>query len=455
MDEINKIPPVTRTLVFATAVVTVGPLLKLVNPYLILLWWPSVLKKWEIWRPFTCFFLGGSDIQFLFDLFMLLRNSTDLETNYFYRKTSEYVWSLFIINLLILVTNYPLQSTVLFSPFMMAIVYLWSRANPASRVSFFGIVNCPAPYLPYAYLFLDLLRGGTPLAIQSSTGIVSAYIYYFLKEVLPASNGERGPRLIPSAPSWLQSLLPDSTDPAVQGQAPPPGGTVRSTGWGGTAFAPAGRAWGDNQAASNATGGQRLTSGGPSIGSRIGSWLPFGGRNNGTTVGGNRTSSGPDRDAMLAAAEARLGSIRQNSIAGRNQAASALARQAANSREAQARRNKSAAATTSVAGSVLGPGTDSKTSSVQASDGYTQIRRTAAAAGGPSSRAFSFGQYDASKKVNRVEGEEEETASGSGGRVAEIRRKADSSPGEQDNQSMEEEEDKADHSWGSGRKLGD
>jgi Derlin-2/3 len=455
MDEINKIPPVTRTIVFATAVVTLGPLLKLVNPYLFLLWWPSILKKYEIWRVFTCFFLGSGDIQLLFDIFMLYRNSTDLETNFFYRKTSEYVWALGIINSLIIATNYPLQSTVLFTPFTMAIVYLWSRANPGSKVSFFGLINCPAPYLPYAYLLLDLLRGGMPLAIQSSTGIVSAYIYYFLREILPASNGGRGPRLLPSAPSFLQALLPDSPDPAVQGQAPTqPGGAVRSTAWGGTAFAPAGRTWGDTPPAGNTTGGQRLNSGGPGLGTRLAAWLPFGRRRGGASVGGSGSSStssnGPSREAMLAAAEARLRALRENSIAGRNQAASSLARQAANSKEAQARQNK--AASTSAAGTVLGPGTDSKSSSVQSSEGSSQIRRTAAA-GGPSTRAFTFGQYSASQSAKAgKEGEEEETASGSGGRVAEIRRKPES---KDDQEAKPAAEGKTDYTWGTGRKLGD
>ena len=449
MEEIKKIPPVTRTLLFATAAVTLPALLKLANPYLYLLWWPAVLKKGQVWRLFTAFFLGGGDIQLLFDLFMLLRNSTDLEVNTYYRKTSDYTWALLLINTLILATNYPLQSTVLFSPFMMAIVYLWSRANPAASVSIFGLVNCPAPYLPYTYLFLDLLRGGMPLAVQSSTGIVSAYLYCFFKDVLPASNGGRGLRLVPGTPMWLKRLLPDSPDPATQGQTPQPGGSVRSTGWGGTAFAPAGRNWGETQPPATAsTSGQRLNSGGGGIRS----WLPFGGSNESTASGARsgsaRRSEGPDREAMLAAAEARLKALRENSIAGRNEAASALARQAANSREAQARQRK--AGTSASAGSVLSAGTESKSSSIHRGETSTPTRR--AAAGGFSSRAFTFGQNVASKddREGNDDDKEQETASSSGGTVAELRRPNDTAAGGQGRS------DKApDHSWGTGHKLGE
>lgn len=452
MDEINKIPPVTRTLIFSTAIVTLGPLLKLVNPYTFLLWWPAVTRNWQIWRPFTAFFFGSGDIQLLFDIFMLLRNSTDLETNFFYRKTSEYTWALLIINSLILATNYPLKSTVLFSPFTMALTYLWSRANPGMKVSFFGLISCPAPYLPYAYLLLDLLRGGAPLAIQSSTGLMSAYVYYYLREILPASNGGRGPRLLPGVPYVLRAILPDSPDPATQGQAPPPGGSVRSTGWGGTAYAPAGRNWGDTPAtnASTSSGGQTLNSSGPGLMSNVRSWMPFGGRSGQTagTPSGSRRGDGPDRDAMLAAAEARLRSLRENSIAGRNEAASALSRAAANSPEAQARQRKatSAAPTTTIpSNSNLSSKTESHSTGVQKSDGSAQIRRAAAA--GSANKPLTFGQYADKGKSKE---EENETASGSGGRVAEIRRGASSNE-----ETKQESANSNQHPWGSGRKLGD
>lgn len=449
MDEINKIPPVTRTMIFATLAVTLPGLLQIMSPYVFFLWWPAITGKFQIWRLFTSFFYGGSGIQLLFDIFLLLRNSTDLETNKFYRKTADYAWALILVGSLIVATNYPLKSPVLFNPLLMAIVYLWSRANPHSNVSLFGLINCPAKYLPYAYLLFDLLRGGMPYAIQSATGLFSAHIYYFLKEVLPATNGGRGPNYLPNTPTFLQNLLRDSPDPNVQGQEAQQGGSVRSTAWGGTAFAPAGRSFGDGANASPSTGGQRL---GSNSGGGLRSWLPFGGGN----AGASATNSGhtgltgqprPDREAMLAAAEARLRSLRYNSIAGRNQAASAAASQAANSSEARARASSASQnqAPSASAGSTLS-GSQASRTTARSQTGTEAVRRAAAggSAVGGSSRSISFGE---SKK--KTADEDQETASGSGGRVAEIRRapSGNADQGEQDDDDVE-------HSWGSGQRLG-
>lgn len=433
MDEINKIPPVTRMMIFATLGVTLPGMLQIMSPYIFFLWWPAITGKFQIWRLVTSFFYGGSGLQLLFDIFLLLRNSTDLEVNKFYRKTADYAWALIIVGSLIIATNYPLKSPVLFNPLLMAIVYLWSRSNPHSNVSLFGLINCPAKYLPYAYLLFDLLRGGMPYAIQSATGLLSAHIYYFLKEVLPATNGGRGPNYLPNTPIFLQNLLRDSPDPNVQGQETQPGGSVRSTAWGGTAFAPAGRSFGDGANATPSTGGQRL---GSDSGGGLRSWLPFG---RGGNAGESATSSGravrtgqsrPDRDAMLAAAEARLRSLRDNSIAGRNQAASAAASQAANSSEARARASSQNQAPSASAGSTL-TGSQAARTTARSQTGTEAIRR--AAAGG-----------------SAVADEDQETASGSGGRVAEIRRAPSGGNDDQANQNN----DDVKHSWGSGQRLG-
>jgi Derlin-2/3 len=436
MEEINKIPPVTRTLLFGTLAVTVPSLIKLVNPYYFLLWWPHIVRRWQVWRLVTPFFFAGtSGLQLLFDIFMLHRNSTDLELNKFYRKTSDYAWALIIINALILLTNYPLSSVVLYGPFQMAIIYLWSRANINSSVNFFGMVNCPAKYLPYAYLGFDLLRGGMPYAIQSATGLLSAHIYYFFKEVLPATNGGRGPQYIPPTPALLQRLFPDSPDPNVQGQTAQPGGSVRSTGWGGTAFAPAGRSFGDTPVAPSTStgGGHRLNerTGGPG---GLRSWLPFGGGQASTpgrtsTSGSTSRSTQPDREAMLAAAEARLRALRANSIAGRNEAASQAASRAANSSEAKARASK---ITTS--SSILTGDSSRSTGVRRAGEGNASTRRTT-------------GNL-ASLRSDASDEDDGHTASSSGGRVAEIRKPEKGKTGKKDTSDGDQS-----HAWGSGRAL--
>ncbi|KAH9887200.1 hypothetical protein C8Q73DRAFT_656932 [Cubamyces lactineus] len=71
MDEIRKIPPVTRFLCAASLAVTVPVLLQLVHPYKIVFVKEFVTQKFEIWRIFTSFFMGSSGINFIFDFAML------------------------------------------------------------------------------------------------------------------------------------------------------------------------------------------------------------------------------------------------------------------------------------------------------------------------------------------------------------------------------------------------
>ncbi|KAI0646556.1 hypothetical protein C8Q79DRAFT_909308 [Trametes meyenii] len=71
MDEIRKIPPVTRFLCGSTLGVTLPVLLQIVSPYKVLFVKELVTQKFEVWRAFTSFFIGGSGINFVFDIAML------------------------------------------------------------------------------------------------------------------------------------------------------------------------------------------------------------------------------------------------------------------------------------------------------------------------------------------------------------------------------------------------
>ncbi|KZP17452.1 hypothetical protein FIBSPDRAFT_747057 [Athelia psychrophila] len=58
--ELLKIPPVTRFLCASSLAVSIPVNLGLVSAYKVVIIWELVTKKWEIWRIFTSFFLGGA-----------------------------------------------------------------------------------------------------------------------------------------------------------------------------------------------------------------------------------------------------------------------------------------------------------------------------------------------------------------------------------------------------------
>ncbi|KAN0060079.1 hypothetical protein ACQY0O_008052 [Thecaphora frezii] len=441
MDEIRKIPPVTRALLGATGAVTLPCLLAIMSPYRIALIWPLVTRNYQLHRILTSFFYGGSGIAFLFDAFLLFRNSSDLELSHFSRRTADYAWCLIVTSLAILATNYPLQSPVLFSPMLNALTYLWSRTNPDGRVSFFGFITIPAPWLPYAYLLLDLIRGGTGLMMQSATGLISAHLYWLLAEVWPATNGGRGPQLIPT-PALLRTLLSDSQDPSMAGQniGDRQGRrTAYGTAWN---AASSGHRLGDAAAAAR----QQQRTG---LWTSIRSVMPSLGLGSGglwTRSGGSSASAAaPDREAMLAAAERRLRAQQANSIVGRNVLSSSSS---SSSFSSSSRTSAAAAAQAPVrpAGTAATSTTSSSVNARASNPAATAaVRRTAAGSG--QGNIVGFGQLRDSQPKSD-DGEEDHSSSG--GRVAEKRRKPDSPEPQQ--QGSEEKG----HVWSAGgRKLGE
>lgn len=89
MDEIRKIPPVTRSVVGLCLGVTLPVLLHVVSIYPFVFVPKLVTRKGQLWRLFTCFGFGGKGLPLIFDLFLMYRGLNDLEESHFQRRTAE------------------------------------------------------------------------------------------------------------------------------------------------------------------------------------------------------------------------------------------------------------------------------------------------------------------------------------------------------------------------------
>lgn len=89
MDELKKLPPVTRTVLAAVFAVTLPVLLQLVSIYPVVFVPQRITTKLELWRLVTPFLYGGKGIPLIFDAFLLFRGLSDLEESHFQRKTAE------------------------------------------------------------------------------------------------------------------------------------------------------------------------------------------------------------------------------------------------------------------------------------------------------------------------------------------------------------------------------
>ncbi|KAL8277549.1 hypothetical protein RQP46_009981 [Phenoliferia psychrophenolica] len=216
MEALNALPPVTRTLLLAVAGCTIPVLLAIMPVYPLVFVPHKIFGKAELWRLLTPFFYGGSGIPLVFDVFLLYRNASDLEERHFQRKTAEFAWALIIVCGGIIGLNTPLQTPILFHPFLMALTHIWAQTNATAQVSLFGLINMPAPYFPFALLGIDLVKGGPSYALQSFTGLAAAHAWYFLSTIYPAQNGGRGFGFM-SPPQWLATLLATPPAPNASG----------------------------------------------------------------------------------------------------------------------------------------------------------------------------------------------------------------------------------------------
>lgn len=89
MDEIRKVPPVTRAVVGGVGLVTLPVLLHLVSLYPFVFLPQRVTRSFELWRLATSFLFGGKGLALVFDTFLLARGLYDLEERHFQRRTAD------------------------------------------------------------------------------------------------------------------------------------------------------------------------------------------------------------------------------------------------------------------------------------------------------------------------------------------------------------------------------
>ncbi|WVQ98287.1 hypothetical protein IAU59_005410 [Kwoniella sp. CBS 9459] len=182
---LKAIPPVTRTLLLGTGLITVPCLLRLISPASVAIIWPMVTKRYEIWRIVTSFFYGGAGFPLLYDVFLIYRNSSSMERDLYLNDTAEYAWLHIMLAAFILLFNTLIGLPFLFRPLLHAQTYVWCRANPTVKVSIFGLLTIPTSLYPPALIVLDLLTGGPTKALGGITGVLAGHLWWFISTYLP------------------------------------------------------------------------------------------------------------------------------------------------------------------------------------------------------------------------------------------------------------------------------
>ena len=126
---------------------------------------PPFMKKRALtieqyWRLLTTFiYFGPLSLDFVFHVFFLQRYSRLLEEASG-GSAANFSWLLVCATTLLLSIATFFSMDFLGSALSSSLVYIWSRRNPETRLSFLGILVFTAPYLPWVLMAFSLIFHG-------------------------------------------------------------------------------------------------------------------------------------------------------------------------------------------------------------------------------------------------------------------------------------------------------
>ena len=205
-----SIPIVTRTLFVASFGVTIFAAFEFFSMGRLVLLWPMVVKKFQIWRLVSSFFLHSLGFSFLILMKFLYDHSTALESTVFLNRTSDYAFFIFFCMGVLLLFSWPLKLVVLGRPLVLSILYLWSRKFPTQQMSFYFGIKFQGFYLPWVLTGFEFLMGAS-LPKGSLAGIMAGHIYFFLTDVWPSKGGRRWL----DTPQFMYNLFPRNYNQAA------------------------------------------------------------------------------------------------------------------------------------------------------------------------------------------------------------------------------------------------
>jgi len=189
-DWYRQIPIVTRGYLTLAVATTLLCALDVVSPFSLYFNWTAIVNKYEVWRLVTNFlFFGLFGLDYVFHMFFLVRYCRLLEENTFRGRTADFFFMLVFGATLMTVMAPFLNVHFLGSSLTFMMVYVWGYLNEHVRMSFLGLFNFNAPYLPWVLLFFSLLLGASP--VMDLLGVAAGHIYYFLEFVYPRMRGIR------------------------------------------------------------------------------------------------------------------------------------------------------------------------------------------------------------------------------------------------------------------------
>mmetsp|Transcript_16004 Transcript_16004/g.34763 ORF Transcript_16004/g.34763 Transcript_16004/m.34763 type:complete len:229 (-) Transcript_16004:367-1053(-) len=199
----KQMPVITRSYLTLSFLTTASCALEIISPFSVYFNARLIFRKMQIWRLFTnFFFFGHMGLDFLFHMFFLARYCRLLEEGSFRGRTADFFYMLVFGGSLLTAIAPFVNIQFLGSSLTFMMVYVWGRRNQHVNMSFLGLFNFNAPWLPWVLLLFSVMLGSSP--VVDLLGMGAGHMYYFLEDVYPRISGRRWLK----TPNVLLALFP-------------------------------------------------------------------------------------------------------------------------------------------------------------------------------------------------------------------------------------------------------
>ncbi|KAH7349549.1 derlin-2 [Plectosphaerella cucumerina] len=207
-----EMPICTRWWTTATVLTSALVQCQIVTPYQLFYSFRAVFVKSQYWRLLTTFlYFGPFSLDLIFHVYFLQRYARLIEESSG-RSPAHFSWLLMYAMSSLLLLSPLVSMPFLGHPLSSTLVYIWSRRNPDTRLSFLGLLVFTAPYLPWFLMGFSLILHGT-VPKDEIMGVVIGHIWYFFTDVYPPlHNGSRP--LDP--PAWWRRLFERRPEPGPE-----------------------------------------------------------------------------------------------------------------------------------------------------------------------------------------------------------------------------------------------
>jgi len=212
----RSLPVVTRTYVTLASLTTAGCALEIITPFNVY-FNTKLIMQGQFWRLLTnFFFFGNLGLDFVFHMFFLLKYCKSLEEGSFRGRSADFMWMLLLGGTFLSAIAPFVHVQFLGSSLTFMMVYVWGRRHQYVNLSFLGIFNFTAPYLPWVLLAFSLMLGSSP--VVDLMGMAAGHLYYFFEDVYPRMTGRRPLK----TPGFVKALFPTDEPIVMPPPVPPP-----------------------------------------------------------------------------------------------------------------------------------------------------------------------------------------------------------------------------------------